>query len=172
MGAYEASYLAEIFTESDGMLVFRTRPISHFPSERLCGRWNKRYAGSIAGHTSKHSGYTVVGFDNRLWQAHRVVAALHGFNWALIDHKNGDRADNNIANLREATTAQNAVNSKDRVRADNLPRGVHRKRNGRYVAYLYEACKTRNLGTFDTSEEAEQVRTRAAVVAHGEFVRL
>lgn len=59
-------------------------------------------------------GYRIVNIKDRLYLTHRLVwVVVHG-EWpaADLDHANGDRADNRIANLREATRSLNNANAK------------------------------------------------------------
>ena len=78
-----------------------------------------------------------------------------------IDHKNGERADNAFANLREATQQLNSENLR-RARADNKTGylGVFRhyyihKRDGqRFVACIQVDGRLRKIGLFLTPEAA------------------
>ena len=68
-------------------------------------------AGDIAGGKDEE-GYVRVRVNCRKYQSHRLVwLYVHG-QWPKqqLDHINGIRDDNRIANLREATNAENAQN--------------------------------------------------------------
>lgn len=71
----------------------------------------------------------------------------------IVDHINHDVLDCRRQNLRIVTPTASNLNR--RVAARDLPRNVYRTPNGkRYVAKVKRHRKTRNLGTFDTPEEA------------------
>jgi len=91
------------------------------------------------------------GVHRLIWKWH------HGTEPSLIDHINGDRSDNRIENLREATVRQNAWNRK-RKRA--LPAGVY-LHQGRYRVRLYLGRPNVSVGMFDTLEEAVEARNKA-----------
>ena len=79
---------------------------------------NRALAGSLAG-TKQVNGYIYIRFDGKMILAHRLAwFYIHGV-WPkdLIDHINGNRADNRLQNLREASLSQNAANGK--VRSTN-----------------------------------------------------
>jgi len=69
--------------------------------------------GDIAG-TIANDGYCHIRVDSKRYQAHRLAwLYVHG-EWPTnqIDHINGIRNDNRIANLREATRSENQQNRK------------------------------------------------------------
>jgi hypothetical protein len=101
--------------------------------------------------------------------AHRVAWAIVMGAWPRdqIDHRNGNRDDNRLANLREATAAENQQN---RARA----RGPIRQHTGLLGASKAPRCKDRwrahmhghYLGTFGSSEEAHQAYLAAKAKYH------
>ncbi len=134
---------------------------------------NANFSGKPAGSLSNR-GYIRVWLNGRLTPGHRIAFALHFGRWpsAQIDHKNGDRADNRIANLREATAAENARNA--RTRHDNKSgiKGVcWHKDTGKWHASISVNGRQRYLGVFETKQAAADVRQRAAGELHGEFAR-
>jgi hypothetical protein len=85
-----------------------------------------------------------------------------------IDHRNGDRADNRIANLRECSRAENARNVTSRNPSGF--KGVRRD-DSRWRASITVNGKRIHLGTFDTAEKAAAAYDKAARRYHGEFAR-
>src|SRR6266700_4134664 len=77
----------------------------------LCWRISKgkRKAGAVAECKSK-DGYIAIGHDR--WAAHRIAWAIYYGEWPRqeIDHRDLNKSNNSIINLREANRAQNAAN--------------------------------------------------------------
>ncbi|NBJ09328.1 HNH endonuclease [Microvirga arsenatis] len=132
-------------------------------------RSGSRGIGSIAGHTSK-DGYIRIEINDRSFLAHRVAWALYHGVWppAYLDHLNGNRSDNRIANLRSATATENR-----RYRASRNStgfRGVSRSGN-RFAASITVDGRTIHLGSYRLPEVAAEVYAQAARQHFGEFAR-
>jgi hypothetical protein len=120
-------------------------------------------AGDIAGSEFK-GGYWGVRIKQAKYPAHRLAwFYVHG-RWPEhdIDHINGDRMDNRIANLRDVPRSVNLQNQR-RAKAHNAlgVLGV-RKRGNRYAARIDNA----HLGYFDTPEEAHAAYVAAKREMH------
>lgn len=117
-------------------------------------------------------GYVYIDVDGKPYRAHQL-AWLHAHGeWPekLLDHKDGDKENNRISNLRNATNRQNRFNDKGHPRKNDLPRGVRKNSmNGRFRAEIKINGKSKNLGTFDTPEDASEFYQLAADMLHGEF---
>lgn len=85
-----------------------------------------------------------------------------------IDHKDGDRFNNRIDNLRAATHTQNLNNVKKYRNNTTGIKGVYMQ-NGRYKAAIGFNNKLIHLGYFDTLEEAIKARQDATIKLHGKF---
>lgn len=131
-------------------------------------------AGSQAGTYTKSGDYWYLSIkvDKRFYLAHRLMwLYVHG-RWPTdqLDHKNLDKTDNRISNLREATSSQNNMNAP--TRKDNLCglRGVSKRDNG-YIAQIAKSGVKTYLGYFSTAMEAHESYCRASKELHGEFSR-
>lgn len=133
-------------------------------------RWRvsagKAKAGSVAGCLAH--GYILVGIGGRLLKAHRVAWMLHhGVDPVLdIDHKNGNRSDNRIENLRLATPSDNMHNRRaDHDNTSGIKGVCWCKRKRKWIAYV----NGKNLGYFAEIKDAEAkaIQTREAI--HGAF---
>src|SRR5690606_34614864 len=78
---------------------------------RLVGRSGPRArAGDVAG-SDNGKGYIRIYVDGRPYKAHRLAwFYMHGEWPEEIDHRNGERADNRLSNLRPVTRQQNNLN--------------------------------------------------------------
>lgn len=127
------------------------------------GLRTRKRAGSI-----KKDGYRWVTVDRAEYAAHRVCWLLHIGRWPdlYIDHINGEKSDNRIANLREVTASENLQNL-HRANANNKAGylGVCRH-EGKFAATIKLHGKQRWLGRFDTALEAHKAYLAAKAALH------
>lgn len=103
---------------------------------------------------------------------HRIIAERMGLdvsNGALVDHINGDSADNRRENLRVVTRAQNALNVARPPRTNTsgyLGVSFDRSR-GRWESYVWLDNVKKHLGRYDTAEAANAARLKAEAEFHG-----
>lgn len=104
---------------------------------------------------------------------HRLI--MEPMQGQVVDHINGDTADNRRANLRVCTVAENRRNSKIRIDNTSGAKGVHVRtlRSGgvRYDAAIVSDGVCHYLGRFSTRDEAHAAYRTAAADLHGEFAR-
>ena len=132
---------------------------------------NRIKIGDIAGSIN-NKGYTIITINKKHFVAHRL-AWLYVYNYIPskdIDHINGNRADNRINNLREATRSENSFNSKISKNNKSGLKGI----SWHKTAKKWEVCLRFNgvkkyLGIFDNIELAELVITEARAKYHGMF---
>lgn len=108
------------------------------------------------------TGYSRVRIGDKLFKTHRVIWLLvHGFQPNHIDHINGDRSDNRLANLRNITQYENALNQK--LRADNVSgcSGVNWHNSNRWIAQIRDRGKYVYLGSFKVLFDAVAARKSA-----------
>jgi hypothetical protein len=133
----------------------RLRELLDYNPETGIFRWNvAARAGTVVGCLNR--GYRVIRVDRMLYRAHRL-AWLHVYGcWPTdeIDHINGIKDDNRLANLREVTCAENQQNRRS-ARTDNKTGllGVSSSQGG-FQAQIKVNCKLFFLGRFATAELA------------------
>jgi hypothetical protein len=130
-------------------------------------------AGQIAG-SRNGIGYVNIRVDGRDYSAHRL-AWLHvtgAWPAGQIDHINGVRDDNRIANLREATNAQNQWNRAHQGSVSGFKGVKWCKIQRKWRAELRKDGRKIHLGRFATAEEAHAAYCAAASEHFGEFARV
>ncbi len=136
--------------------------------------WKKRGFGRTLGKilgTTVWPGYIAMKVNGVRHYAHRVAwLYVHG-EWpkGQIDHIDGDKSNNAIANLRVATAAQNSARRRVRGKPQLSPsRGVFPHGVG-FVARIHHAGKRHYLGYFPTADAAKAAYEAKAIEIHGEF---
>lgn len=158
--------------------IARVRELLDYEPETGFFRWKvKRRHGISVGHiagSENSSGYIQITIDGRLYVAHRIAWVwVHGSEPPdEIDHINGVRDDNRIANLRAATHRQNSQNRSRRRDNESGFKGVHlHRKSGRWRALIYSNGRNIHLGLFATREKAYAAYVAAARQLFGDFAR-
>lgn len=129
-----------IYDPETGKLYWRFRPDHMFRSSRpskIAHMWNKTHAGKEAFTATDGDGYRCGAIFDRLYRAQRVCFAIHHGYWPdEVDHENGDRGDNRIANLKDAGSAGNMKNRAVDSRNSSGVTGVTRTANGSWLAKI------------------------------------
>lgn len=137
-----------------------------------------RPIGSIAGAVgSKRGGkaYREISLDCFRYKAHRMAWFYHYGVWPSkqIDHINGDKDDNRIANLREASNAENCRNAgRPRNNTSGFKGVSWHKGSKKWAAHICCDFHQKFLGNFATPEEAHEAYVQAATKLHGSFGRV
>lgn len=129
-----------------GSLKWKVRPVSHFShcvrgSEWEAKRRNSIHAGKEFGAINTH-GHIRGSLDGSLLYAHRLIWKMaFGSEPEIIDHINGDPADNRLQNLRSGSRLQNQRNMKLHSKNTSGKQGVylHRQSGGWYARITTKA---------------------------------
>ena len=136
--------------------------------------WKERIGTSIdlskpAGYIG-NDGYRAIQIEGKLYKAHRLIWKYHCGKdpKEFIDHIDGNKSNNNIKNLREATRQQNSFNKITQKNNKLGIKGVSKHRN-KYAARIIINGKKKHLGMFFTIEEARLAREEAEKKLFKEF---
>lgn len=89
-----------------------------------------------------------------------------------VDHINHDGLDNQRSNLRVCTRSENLANQSAKPNNTSGRKGVSwDARTKKWIAFISQNNKTRNLGRFGTIEEAHVAYSQEARNIFGEFAR-
>lgn len=125
--------------------------------------WNTRYAGKPALACINSKGYRVGAINDEPQRACRIAwVYVYGVVPKHIDHINGVRSDDRIANLRSVSNAENHLNVRMPSSNTSGVVGVHWnvEKQG-WDAFITKNKVRHNLGRFKTKEEAIAVRLNA-----------
>ena len=122
------------------------------------------------GNVTK-TGYYESKLNKKPFKVHRAIFVMHhGYLPEQIDHIDGDKKNNDIANLRAATPAENKANQVIYKNNTSGVKGVYLK-NNKWNAQINYAGKRRYLGAFNTIELASEFVDLARSMVHQNFAR-
>ena len=109
----------------------------------------------------------------KLFKVHRLIGKVfleNPDNKQMIDHIDNNPANNNVKNLRWATSKDNSANQGKRINNKSGFKGVaYHKPSKKYVATISINGKNKHLGYFETAEQASKIYEAKAKEIHGEF---
>jgi hypothetical protein len=159
----------------------RLREVLSYEPRTGVFRWRIRlsrrnHVGDVAG-TIATDGRRIIQIDSWHYKASRLAWFYHYGRWpeSEVDHRDLDKSNDRIKNLREASSSQNAANvgrlSSNRsgfkgvsVRSPKYP--------DRFKAQIRKDGKRYFLGYFDTAIKAHEAYAVAARKLHGPFARV
>lgn len=162
-----------LYDSETGLLTWRMRPRSMFSSDRIYRSWNVKWAGFQAFTNINSRGYKTGSIFGKQFQSHRVIWALHYGEWpnGEIDHIDGDKTNNTINNLRQATRSENCRNVRSARNSTSKYLGVF-KRDDYWVAEIGGGGPKVKVAGFSTEELAAEEYNRMALERYGPFARL
>jgi hypothetical protein len=155
--AIDQDYVLSAFDYQDGQLI------------RKIGRINE--IGSIAGCVHKGTGYVHIKIKAKAFKAHRLIFLYHyGYFPEFVDHIDGNKQNNRIENLREASKQENSQNQKVRWTNSSGVKGVSwHKVNKKWKVALCKNYRSYYFGTYEDKELAELVSMEATDLLHENF---
>jgi hypothetical protein len=150
-------YVLSAFDYQDGQLI------------RKIGR--KGEIGAVAGCIHKGTGYIHIKIKAKAFKAHRLIFLYHnGYLPDLIDHIDGNKLNNRIENLREASKQENCQNQKVRLTNSSGVKGVSwHQINKKWKVALCKNYKSYYFGTYEDRELADLVAIEATDLLHKNF---
>lgn len=141
--------LLELFDYKDGDLYWKEKINSSIDLSKPAG-------------SSLSNGYRRIKIEGETYKYHRLIWKYHyGVDPKnQIDHIDGNKLNNCIENLREATNQENSFNRGVQKNNKLGVKGV-RKVGDRYRSQIMVKGKKKHLGSFYTLEEAKIVRQKA-----------
>ena len=158
------------------------RPIAGYPNYSVSSFGNVKNV--VTGKTlkpllNKNGYYHVMLYNNskvKTCKVHKLVAnALlqNPENKLCVDHKNNDRLDNNIKNLRFATHREN---NRNRSLSSNNTSGIKGiswyKRDEKWSAHIKVNGKKIHIGYFENIQDAHKARQLKANELFGNFINI
>lgn len=144
----------------------------NFTRKKICSNYIK--VGQVAGSIND-SGYIIICLLGKRYRAHHLAwLYMYGkFPEKHIDHKDLNKTNNKISNLREASKRDNALNTTKRIDNKSGYKGVSwNKNHSKWVAKTKLNGKYITLGLFHDLLEAAKAYADFAKIHHGEFINL
>lgn len=128
--------------------------------------------GKAAGSIDPKHHYLRIRVLNRGYLGHRLAWLYVYGEWPAheIDHKDRNRTNNSITNLRCATRSENQQNKPVYRNNATGAKGVHwHGQHKKYAAVIQFRGKRKHLGLFSTVEAASAAYQEASKRVHGQF---
>ena len=148
------------YNPRDGVMLWRKRSIDTIYEIRVRNAWNTKLAGKEVGQVAA-DGYRMCKVLSVKYRVHRLIwLYVHGEWPDEVDHVNGVRDDNRLANLRNVSMLENRRNRKLNRNSITGVLGVNISYD-KYTACIRVGGHSIYLGTFNTIEEAASARKDA-----------
>lgn len=156
-----------------GALIWKERPLHHFPDKRAMKIWNTKYKGKEAKGSLKHNGYRYIDIWKWSISLHRLIWFYHNKSidgMLEVDHIDCDRSNNRIENLRLSTPNGNQHNKPLQKNNSSGYKNVywHNQAN-RWVVRVTVNKRAKSFGLYNSKEDANEVAKKARAQLHGEF---
>ena len=126
--------------------------------------------GAKAGTLTNH-GYLQTSINAKKYKNHRIIFLMfYGYLPEFIDHIDGNRSNNHIDNLREATVAQNQHNRLIQKNNTSGVKGVYwYKATQKWRVQLQVNGKVKSFGLYHDIEVAKFIAETMRYKYHGAF---
>jgi len=157
--------LHDLFEYRDGDLYWKVRPANRVDMSKPAGTINS-------------DGYRMIMIKGKLYKAHRLIYQMFNEHWDIIDtshdnsidHADRDPLNNNIDNLRVATSSQQQHNTGEQKNNTSGESNVYwHKASGKWQVLVMSNNKSRYGGLFVNKEDAMAKAIQMRNELHGEF---
>lgn len=137
--------------------------------------WRKGLSRDCVGKRAgndHHSGYKYVKIKGKLYAEHRIVWLMvyASFPDGELDHKDLDKKNNSVDNLRQSSRTSNCANREGWSKSGY--KGVYSNKRGKpWYAKIRIDGKDVHLGNFDCPIDAAKAYDDAATNTHNEFAK-
>ena len=136
------------------------------------GHLIRRSTGRIAGCLDVSNGYTILHIKKQKYRVHRLIFLFHhGHLPEMIDHIDGNRSNNKIENLREATKNQNCHNYKKPVTNTSGYKNIYWDKNHEKWRVMIEENGKQYTKRFKDKQEAIEYAEQLRNQLHKDFAR-
>ena len=137
----------------------------HYKNGKLICKVKNKPIGTINGR-----GYYIVGINKKSYRVHRLIFLYHhGYLPPLIDHKDRNKLNNCVENLREATVSQNNHN-RTGMESNTGHKGIHWSNSRQFYKSAFVHNKVYYyVGIFKDLQEASQAYEKKYKEVVGEF---
>lgn len=154
------------YNPSSGECKWLKRSLDHYKHldvnlrEWACNSWNAKFSNKACGTKNRKDGYVKITILSKSYNIHRIIWLYMTGEWPdVIDHIDGNPANNKWNNLRNVTQQINMKNQKIRKRNKSGKSGVlFVKRLNKWEVTIGNNMKRKYLGVFDNLEEAIKIR--------------
>lgn len=157
--------------------LFRSRILELFEYDREAGKlfWKVSRGNAAAGKEAvsiNSNGYRRARIDGTHYLVHRLIFLIeHEYLPEFIDHKDGDKLNNKIDNLREASRSEN---NRNRSKQSSNTSGIvgvcyHKDANKWHARCRDRNGKNTHLGLFTDLQAAAEVVRAFRLEHHAEF---
>lgn len=157
MAELDSKLLHELFEYRDGSLFWKTT-----------GKGRRK--NLKAGYLAKNN-YEFIGIGDKLYRTHKLIYMMfYGSMPEEIDHKDGNRSNNKIENLRKVDHNHNMQNTKKPITNTSGEKNVTWfKRDSTWHVQLRKNGKRLHIGYFKDFDLAKQAAYVARIQHHGEY---
>ena len=162
-----------MLTQPDLKKLFDYDPLTGLFTNKTVRGHGRVKIGEVAGSIYAN-GYRYIEINGKAYRSCRLVwLYVYGeFPATFVEHRNGQKSDDRLENLRLATNGENQANRGTPSNNTSGTKGVRFETDRwRWRAQIMINGKSKNLGRFKTRDEAMVAYEKAAKEAWGDYAK-